>query len=228
MCNAWNHPAGCTCGFGGVGHTGSRGSGSSTSLNSAYWWVPPITHTYESYVIPNASCPVCGASVFFYQSPDGGRVFFDELGSQWPKHPCTDNRSIPKKITHTTFPAKQGDSARSYRWQVNGWIPFFISAVSAVDRFMLRIEGKSGDERLVLFMNKNRKVFGDLTPITNRSIAYLKKVDNGIYDLSFIFAAFTEPRTIRAFSSLLTARIDKRDKIRATKWKTKGRKKWVD
>src|SRR4051812_38741158 len=50
--------------------------------------------TYPSYVNPNARCPVCGASVYFYQSPFGGRVFFDELGPPWPKHPCTDNPAV--------------------------------------------------------------------------------------------------------------------------------------
>jgi hypothetical protein len=43
------------------------------------------------FVVPNASCPVCGASVFYYQNEHGSRVFFDELGWPWPKHPCTDN-----------------------------------------------------------------------------------------------------------------------------------------
>jgi hypothetical protein len=45
----------------------------------------------ESYTDPNAVCPVCGASVFFYQNVHGSRVFFDNLGWPWPKHPCTDN-----------------------------------------------------------------------------------------------------------------------------------------
>lgn len=44
-----------------------------------------------SFTIPNATCPVCGASVFFYQNESGSRVFFDDLGPPWPKHPCTDN-----------------------------------------------------------------------------------------------------------------------------------------
>ncbi len=208
MCNAWNHPAGCTCGFGGVGHTGRRESGSSTprTFNSAYWWVPPITHTYESYVNPNAWCPVCGASVFFYQSPDGGRVFFNELGPPWPKHPCTDNRSIPKNITHTTIPAKQRDSARIYSWQRDGWIPFFISAVSRIDKFMLRIEGICEEKQLIIFINKDLNPFGDPNPITNESIAYLTETREGKYDLSFINVASAEPMTINAFSSLLTAK----------------------
>lgn len=50
----------------------------------------PFT-TNESYVNPNAKCPVCGETVFYYQSSHGGRVFFDALGWPWPKHACTDN-----------------------------------------------------------------------------------------------------------------------------------------
>jgi hypothetical protein len=44
----------------------------------------------KSYLDPNAHCPVCGDSVFFYRSPNNGRVFFDDLGWPWPKHACTD------------------------------------------------------------------------------------------------------------------------------------------
>ncbi len=46
------------------------------------------------YVNPNANCPVCGAPVFYYQNELGSRVFFDELGPPWPKHPCTDHGPI--------------------------------------------------------------------------------------------------------------------------------------
>jgi hypothetical protein len=55
-----------------------------SSLNRSY-------KTYDSYLDPNARCPVCRAPVFFYQSPHGGRVFFDDVGWPWPKHQCTDN-----------------------------------------------------------------------------------------------------------------------------------------
>jgi hypothetical protein len=43
------------------------------------------------YINPNADCPVCGAPVFFFQNTSGSRVYFDELGPPWPKHPCTDH-----------------------------------------------------------------------------------------------------------------------------------------
>lgn len=44
---------------------------------------------FARLVRPNADCPVCGRPVFFYQNSFGSRVFFDELGPPWPKHPCT-------------------------------------------------------------------------------------------------------------------------------------------
>lgn len=54
---------------------------------------PPRVPTSASvgWIDPNARCPVCGAAVFFYANRNGSRVFFDDLGPPWPKHPCTDN-----------------------------------------------------------------------------------------------------------------------------------------
>ena len=72
-----------------------------------------------SYTNPNASCPVCGASVFFYQSPYGGRVFFDEPGPPWPKHPCTDNSSHYVHVSASSTVAIQ----RYLQWQKSGWSP---------------------------------------------------------------------------------------------------------
>jgi hypothetical protein len=54
--------------------------------------------TIQSYVNPNALCPVCGESVYFYQSPHGGRVFFNDLGWPWPKHGCTDNKQQVRRL----------------------------------------------------------------------------------------------------------------------------------
>jgi hypothetical protein len=47
------------------------------------------------FVNPNAKCPVCGDAVYFYANEHGSRVFFDDLGPPWPKHPCTDNPREP-------------------------------------------------------------------------------------------------------------------------------------
>ena len=66
------------------------------------------------FVIPNARCPVCGQQVYYYQNEFGSRVFFDDLGPPWPKHPCTDNprgRWTPSKLTsEMPSPRKRGIS----------------------------------------------------------------------------------------------------------------------
>src|SRR5439155_8811747 len=95
MCNAWKHPPpGCTCGWGGEGHLGRRDAG---HVADKALPLPIVTaRTYwriDSYTNPNAKCPVCGIRVYFYQSQNGRRVFFDELGPPWPKHPCTSKGS---------------------------------------------------------------------------------------------------------------------------------------
>jgi hypothetical protein len=44
------------------------------------------------FVDHNARCPECGAAVYYYENAAGSRVYFDELGPPWPKHPCTDRK----------------------------------------------------------------------------------------------------------------------------------------
>ncbi|WP_110006958.1 hypothetical protein [Geodermatophilus normandii] len=36
---------------------------------------------------------MCGAAVYFWSNAAGSRVYFDEMGPPWPKHPCTDVRA---------------------------------------------------------------------------------------------------------------------------------------
>lgn len=103
MCNAHNHPHDCSCGFGGEGHLGGGGYGGLKN-NGQKMAIPFLFNDLEiseyifpfdqrkNYFIRNSFCPVCGQEVFFYKSENGGRVFFDELGPPWPKHPCTDGK----------------------------------------------------------------------------------------------------------------------------------------
>lgn len=102
MCNAFNHPPNCSCGWGGFWY------GSNSDEGSWLFNKEPRPRklgrqrgTHENLTggltVPNSKCPVCGESVFYYESPYGGRVFFDDLGPPWPRHPCTsgDNTAIP-------------------------------------------------------------------------------------------------------------------------------------
>lgn len=97
------------------GHDVTRGSSSyGQSSKSSFWssatWPspsrpelrpvlsPPTPVRYaplpysSRWQKPNAQCPVCGAAVYFWSNASGSRVYFDEMGPPWPKHPCTDAR----------------------------------------------------------------------------------------------------------------------------------------
>jgi hypothetical protein len=126
MCNAWNHSSNCTCGFGGDGYSGAGNTQSSWGAlgraHSPTFGTAAYYASVQSYVNPNAKCPVCGAEVFFYRSPYDGRVFFDELGPPWPKHPCTDNNSIWNEQKLQI----KGETRSHDRWQLEGWTPIFF------------------------------------------------------------------------------------------------------
>lgn len=76
------------------------------------------------YVLPNATCPVCGAPVFFYQNEFGSKVFFDELGPPWPKHPCTDNAIQAARDTESTsaYPVAHATEAIQRIHELVGYI----------------------------------------------------------------------------------------------------------
>lgn len=66
------------------------------------------------FVNPNAVCPVCKATVFYYQNDRGSRVFFDDLGPPWPKHGCTDN----PRLSVTTISGRPRPRARGMRLEL--------------------------------------------------------------------------------------------------------------
>lgn len=76
-------------------HTVSRGSGGRSSRSSGgggSWSPRPVEHVWvhPMPLEPNATCPVCGARVYFWKNKAGSKVWFDALGRPWPKHPCLD------------------------------------------------------------------------------------------------------------------------------------------
>lgn len=83
-----------------------RGYTSQKPASASGWF-----RSAEAFTDPNALCPVCGASVFYYQNRSGSRVFFDDLGWPWPKHPCTDNPAAQTgKIKR---PSKKGQRGKA-------------------------------------------------------------------------------------------------------------------
>ncbi|UWU84913.1 hypothetical protein N2605_00145 [Bradyrhizobium yuanmingense] len=93
------------------------------------------------YVNPNARCPECNASVYFYANEHGSRVFFDHLGPPWPKHPCTD---IPKNYV---------PKDRSPQRRARGAVQELISAANVVGLFDNKVFGRRApDEWTVLIV----------------------------------------------------------------------------
>jgi hypothetical protein len=115
MCNAWNHDPSCCCGFG--GENNSSGTVVRERSELAY---------YESYVNPFAKCPRCRLPVFFFQAANGGRVFFDDLGHPWPKHPCTD-RSLDHLPVEIDRLQGRVSAAVTPTWEKEGWSPFLLT-----------------------------------------------------------------------------------------------------
>lgn len=125
-CNAWNHPPGCDCGWGGVNYGSgvtSREIEAARAYEQAKAAEQRLVTALRPFTTPNARCPVCGAQVWFYQSPDGGRVFFDDIGWPWPKHPCTDHTSDGGRRTSASTSCIEVTEAIEKplpAWQTNG------------------------------------------------------------------------------------------------------------
>ncbi len=133
-----NHPPDCPCGWCSGGGGGSRVA----LVGTKYIGHRPFVSrpSYASYTDPNATCPVCGASVFFYQSPYGGRVFFDDLGPPWKKHGCTDNSALPVNARSWGATWRQPATRQKLEppaWQLEGWLPIFVEEVSQNDQWWM-------------------------------------------------------------------------------------------
>ncbi len=138
-CNAWNHPTKCNCGWGGESGGGSHVGSAvrrETKIVDGFTWRINRKPDYQSFVNPNAYCPVCNASVYFYQSQFGGRVFFDSLGPPWPKHPCSDNGALSKisqPVHNLVFGPKKASTQKLQNEQSKiNWRPLILTELVEV------------------------------------------------------------------------------------------------
>lgn len=132
-----NHYSNCTCGWcvggGHGGHMASiavRAEPHKLERNLLRDYFVTERRQAACLVNPNAHCPVCGASVYFYQNVFGSRVFFDDLGGDWPKHGCTDTR--PNKISSNRVTPDVFNSATRTRRlaQAAGSVGFAVRGIS--------------------------------------------------------------------------------------------------
>ncbi len=175
MCNAFNHSYSCTCGWGGDGHLGRRIGNLVNNARLPQFKV--YSQILRSCTVPNAKCPVCGIAVFFYSSPFGGRVFFDELGPPWPKHGCTDNGRyvVVKNISDSNELPTKTFSGIKGEWQ-----PFLCLSVSKVSP-KKDIYEISGDLNGV-----TKKFFTSVTNLTDKYPYFIKENDHEVRMSTFI------------------------------------------
>lgn len=174
MCNAWNHPPDCSCGWGGVWY-GSANGGDNWLFNKEK---QPRTLGYQrdtseifatSLTNPNARCPVCNALVFFYKSSYGGRVFFDELGPPWPKHECTNQNTPSSRSCHS-------------RLNNNEWQP--LSAVyinnNQNTKEIHSINGQLDERKFQFYFRSNDIVVADI-------VKFRKTTEHGVFLISILY-----------------------------------------
>lgn len=161
-CNAWNHPPDCSCGWGGVFY----GAGYRHGADDSWHW-----QRSDSYTTPNARCPRCPARVFFYRSPYGGSVYFDDLGPPWPKHPCMDasREAAPRPSRHPSITAGSRPAVQTVREK--GWKPLICDEVRRHERcpeiVVLTVQSGPGGAR-VLYAVFDRSLLDYRTPFVAR------------------------------------------------------------
>jgi len=167
----YNHRPGCPCGW--CDKTASAYV-SPPILPVAREAVPWGRSQYrcDSYTNPNASCPVCGQEVFYYQSRYGGRVFFDELGPPWPKHACTDDGRPPIRLTK--FPTS---TLNNHKVTPDGWrsVVSFSLGELRYDWREIIVQSEAADKSIRGFMHPPVSL-----PEENAPIFFREPKPNGV------------------------------------------------
>ena len=202
-CNAWNHRPDCTCGWGGVFY----GAGYREGADDSWHW-----QRSTSYTTPNAHCPKCNARVFFYRSPYGGSVYFDDLGPPWPKHPCMDLGRTPEvRLRQHTAGATGGQQTR-LGVREKGWRPLICDEVHRHERcaevVVLKVQSGPGGTR-TLYTIFDRRLLDHRTPFVAR------RAGDGSIEISTLNTQIAVPGEVRLIAYESTKKLPQpwRDKV---------------
>lgn len=186
-----NHPRYCACRFC-QPRSLARDRQTTSDLVS-------VVGTRHSYTAPT-TCPICGDAVFLYQSEHGGRVFFDELGPPWPKHPCTDGaRAVQSTAAIAT---DQSPPNRRYSWQEAGWLPVTDVIVDSIGATHVRLRGEHNSQSLTLYMLVSAIAAGaDPVAQIAHSPIHARRTVDGAFELAFLTQDLS-PALTKAFTQL--------------------------
>lgn len=151
------------------------------------------------FVNPNAKCPVCHAAVFFYSNQHGSKVYFDELGPPWSKHPCTDNpknksiaapnslipptrraRGITMELLDASYRAGLSVSSKLGRRAIGDWQLMIVveaDRTGSVTRVVAEYLNSDDQERMVFTCQSDAPVFevGDFLSSHATQISFLDR-----------------------------------------------------
>lgn len=148
MCNAWNHPPDCTCGWGGPGHSGVSGHSSRV-----------VHSSYASDFCRCTTCPRCRANVYFIRH-NGGSVYVDSLGVPWPRHGCFAQTA-------------EYDSLHALRAHVGGntnevWLAIVLQADRLAKQTQLSLKEQAGRIFHVRVPGDRLSLAGELVLVSRR------------------------------------------------------------
>ncbi|HHQ4940863.1 TPA: hypothetical protein ACSP74_004199, partial [Aeromonas veronii] len=110
---------------------------------------PGHYRTSHAFTIPNATCQICGAKVFYYEHPNGARVLFDHLGPPWPKHPCYEGTQKNKGRKSAVATSRTDWTP----WRQALWFPVIVQA---------NVLSEDGENVKVMAIGDSRRVFFEL------------------------------------------------------------------
>lgn len=139
--------------------------------------------------------------MFYYESPYGGKVYFDHMGPPWPKHPCMD--TYEQSAPHTKVSGRKiGVSFVSQLKPLpikieDGWMPVYCFEIHVSNRLPDYLD-------FALFDTENRKhLFAKLPRhlVDSRSPILIRRIKDQLnYEISTLNAREAKPTEIRMFA----------------------------
>jgi hypothetical protein len=158
MCNAWNHPPGCDCGWGGGDYGGGGGASTVSSSNIAR--AIKDAETYPT------KCWWCGDTVFYHTNGFGDSVLFDSLGFPWRVHSCWENYWNEERLKRTDKKSNTVENSQILRSYYLGEKQsrrlLLAGAIQSINKEQNFVKEEDVASRLGISLKELREKYSDL------------------------------------------------------------------